>query len=62
MTKKLYNIKGFDRKKNFWVYLGTGYFDPFDSDEQKDKEIKKLEQLYGEHYYFNISNFNNVYS
>jgi len=59
-------IRSYDIKVNRgdgFKYEGTEYLNVFDTDKQKDKEIKKIKAKYnitiGE--YLNISNFNNVY-
>lgn len=57
--KTSYNIKGWNGKK--WEYLGMGYFNYNDTEIQKEKEITRLKKKYGD-YYFNISNFFNVYN
>jgi len=61
MKKSLYTVKYFD--KEGWHYLPSEYLNPFDVDEQKDKELGRIRKKNNidSGIYINISNFNNVY-
>lgn len=61
MKKESFNIR-INRGDNF-KFEGTECLSPFDNDETKNKEIKRIKEKYniqsGE--YLNINNFNSVY-
>ena len=58
--KKLYDIKAWNNNK--WLFLGTMYLNPYDTDKQKNAEIEKLKKRFNTNSYLNISNFFDVYN